>query len=121
MTYIPNNQLPQTDLLVPGDVFISKNSSEEADEFVLRLDEAAGSSHHGSGQWASHSRGGQELSNVGGEAEWHGSVGIQVARLVINVKFKVGNVKEATVLVQVHHVWVHAAQMQNELHESSQG
>ena len=41
--------------------------------------------------------------------------------LVVDVKLEVGNVEEATVLMQVDHVWVDAAQMQHELCEAGQG
>lgn len=39
-------------------------------------------------------------------------------RLVIRVKFEIGDIHESTVLMEIHHVRIHASEVQNEFSKS---
>lgn len=55
---------------------------------------------------------GQIFHNVWSESEWDESISVQLACCLIHVKFKVGNVDQPRVLVQVHHVGIETRQVQ---------
>lgn len=63
------------------------------------LSEAAGHGDHGGGERPRDADAGEELGDVWRQAEWHGPVGVQVARGVVDVEAEVGDVELARVLL----------------------
>lgn len=66
------------------------------------LCKAASHSNHGSSEGARHTDGGQELRDVGGQAERNRPVGIQITSGIVYVKTEVRNIELPCVLLKTH-------------------